>query len=191
MKAIRNNLIETGVIETVQILSKFETDPDLYSDCSMYCPIPDPAFQINVEKTVDSLLSINKEKLLFLTPEIPIIEGLAKRSNPPRIIVSLPSGLDSETINSIRRNTPDTIDVRFIGENDSPSDFTDKNAAIIVFGFSDGDRTLILNYNYRMMEHYKLFYGLRILVSCAANMSSARPLGWAPVNTCDFFNAIV
>lgn len=191
MKAIRNNLIETGVVETLQILKKYTSDPDLFDECSLYCPIPFEDTEIELNKIVEGLYSMNKEKLLFLTPEKAIIEQLATKENPPRIIVPLPNGLQPEVVECIKGNMPDGIPVTFISENGSPSDITSSNAAIVAFGFADGDRSLIPDYNYRMMEHYKMFYGLRVLVSCASFLSSARPIGWAPVNTCNFFNVVI
>jgi len=191
MKMIRNNILETGVIETINDISHFQEDQEVYAECSAYTPVPELDSYVSIDTIVKYISNIDKEKLLFLTPELPLFEKLSKVDNPPEIIVSLPNGIDSEMTERIENNMPNGINVRFITDSDIPADFKNSNGAIIAFGFADGDRALILNYNYRMMERYRDFYGRRILVSCAKHTSGARPIGWAPINAYLFFNEVI
>ena len=191
MKTIRNNILETGIIETLCNISHYQEDQEVYAKCSAYIPVPELDSYVSKDTISEFVSNINKKKLLFLTPELPLFEKLSTIDNPPEIIISLPNGIDRETSERIESNMPDGINVRFISDSDIPTDFKNGNGAILAFGFADGDRALILNYNYRMMERYRDFYGRRILISCAKNVSSSRPIGWAPINTYAFFNEVI
>lgn len=191
MNNIKNNINETGIIETLRVLHKHKNDADIIANSSIFLPIPDDSIHDKLNNIVDSIIKLKKKRLLFLTPEIAVIERFCDVKEITEIIVSLPSDYDEETYERIFNNTPLSVKTSFIKENEVPLDFTGNNAAIMAFGFSDDERALVLNYNYRMMERYKSFYGYKILVSCGQRMSNARPVGWTPINTYTFFNKII
>jgi len=188
MTNIENNVTETGILETLCILNNHKSDYEIISNASLYLPIPRDDIHSKVDEIVDNLCRLKKEKFLFLTPEIAIIEKLCNTDTVKEIFVCLPSDYNEETYERIFNNKPSGIKVTFIKENEIPLNFTGNNAAIIGFGFCDKERAIILNHNYRMMERYKSFYGYRILVSCGKDMSNSRPIGWTPINIYTFFN---
>ena len=191
MNNIENNIAETGVIETLCVLHKHKKDAEVITNASYFLPIPDDSIHDKLNNIVESLIKLKKERLLFLTPEIAIIERLGNIKDVTEVIVCLPSDYDEETYERIFNNKPVGMKITFIKENEVPLDFTGNNAAIVGFGFCDNERAIVLNYNYRMMERYKSFYGYKILVSCGDNMSNARPVGWTPINTDAFFNKVI
>lgn len=191
MNNIENNVSETGIIETLCILENHKNDDEVITNASLFLPVPDDSIFDKLDNIVSSLIELKKEKLLFLTPEIAVLERLNNIEAINEVIVCLPSDYDEETYERIINNKPIGIKTTFIKENEVPLDFTGNNAAIITFGFCDNERALVLNHNYRMMERYKSFYGYKILVSCGENMSNARPIGWTPINTNTFFNATI
>lgn len=188
---IKSNINETGVVETLCVLHNYANSFELTNDASMHLPIPEDDIRDKLVSIVNSLSELNKKKLLFLTPEIAVIERLNTIECIEEIIICLPSDYDEETYERIFNNKPVGVKITFIKENEVPLDFTGSNAAIVAFGFCDAGRALVLNYNYRMMERYKAFYGHKILVSCGNHMSNARPIGWTPVNTYEFFNEMI
>lgn len=188
---IKSNINETGIVETLCVLHNHASNSEIMNDASLHLPIPEDNIHKKIVGIVNSLAGLNKKRLLFLSPEIAIIEKLNVFECIEEIIVCLPSDYDEYTYERIFNNQPAGIKITFIKENEVPLDFTGNNAAIVTFGFCDIERALILNYNYRMMERYKAFYGYKILVSCGNHMSNARPIGWTPVNTYEFFNEIV
>ncbi len=191
MNNIENNIAETGVIETLCVLHKHKKDAEVITNASLFLPIPDDSIHDKLNNIVESLIKLKKERLLFLTPEIAIIERLGNIKDVTEVIVCLPSDYDEETYERIFKNKPVGMKITFIKENEVPLDFTGNNAAIVAFGFCDNERAIVLNYNYRMMERYKSFYGYKILVSCGDNMSNARPVGWTPINIDAFFNKVI
>lgn len=188
---IKSNINETGVVETLCVLHNYANSFELTNDASMHLPIPADDIRDKLNSIVDSLARLKKEKLLLLTPEIAVIERLGTIESVEEVIICLPSDYDEDTYERIFNNKPVNVKITFIKENEVPLDFNGKNAAIVAFGFCDDERALVLNYNYRMMERYKAFYGYKILVSCGNHMSNARPVGWTPVNTHEFFNSII
>ena len=188
---IKSNINETGVVETLCVLHNYANSFELINDASMHLPIPADDIYDKLNSIVDSLASLKKEKILLLTPEIAVIERLNTVESVEEVIICLPSDYDEDTYERIFNNKPVNVKITFIKENEVPLDFNGKNAAIVVFGFCDDERALVLNYNYRMMERYKAFYGYKILVSCGKHVSNARPVGWTPVNTHEFFNSII
>lgn len=188
---IKSNINETGVVETLCVLHNHANSSDVTNDASLHLPIPYDDIHNKLNSIVNSLAGLKKEKLLFLTPEIAVIERLNTVECIEEVIICLPSDYDEDTYERIFNNKPVNVKITFIKENEVPIDFNGKNAAIVAFGFCDDERALVLNYNYRMMERYKAFYGYKILVSCGNHMSNARPVGWTPVNTYEFFNEII
>lgn len=196
---IKSNINETGVVETLCVLHNHANSSVVTNDASLHLPIPDDDIHNKLNGIVNSLAGLKKEKLLFLTPEIAVIERLDTIERVEEVIICLPSDYDEDTYERIFNNKPVNdfnnkpvnVKITFIKENEVPLDFNGKNAAIVAFGFCDDERALVLNYNYRMMERYKAFYGYKILVSCGNHMSNARPVGWTPINTHEFFNSII
>jgi len=184
MKNIRNNITETGVVETVATLAKYSDVEEIMDRAAIYLPMPEKEDISDAERIACSLCALGKKCLVFLTPEIAVMEKLAKYGTVKQVIICLPSSCDEETARRIGANMPWGVEVSFIRENEIPKDFD----AIVAFGFYDGDRGLILGSNYRMMERYKAFYGSRVLVNCGRNAACCRPVGWAPVNVHEFFN---
>lgn len=188
---IKSNINETGVVETLYVLHNYTNSSEITNDASLHLPIPDDDIHNKLNSIVNSLAELKKKKFLFLTPEIAVIERLDAVECVEEVIICLPSDYDEDTYERIFNNKPVNVKITFIKENEVPLDFNGKNAAIVAFGFCDDERALVLNYNYRMMERYKAFYGYKILVSCGNHMSNARPVGWTPVNTYEFFNEII
>lgn len=191
MRNIKNNLIETGVLETSLILSKYQ-DAEILDKAAMYLPATDMDLDKRAEEIKEVLLNLKRDKVMFLTPEIAFLEKI-HNDNFKEIIICLPSDYDADTYDRIAANIPNHLDVKLITDNEIDNSFFSSNAAIIAFGFADfsGDRAWILNTNYRMMERFRSFFGYKILASYGDNMSGIRPVGWAPINTYDFFNIVI
>ncbi len=192
MNNIKNNLFETGLIETLSVVFKYIDDEDIIADTSLYLPIPEGSIEGMAQSIAEYLDSLGKEKLLFLTPEIAVIEAVANCKNIKEIIICLPTETTNDVRECIESNMPSAKQISFIKSTETPahSDFKVENSAIVCFGFWEGERAIVLNNNYKMMQMYKDFYGDKILISCGNGACGARPIGWTPINTYDFFNKI-
>ena len=187
MNNLQPIISEIGVIETAIDHVKYANDFQIVGDCSKYLPFPDLEFQDRMIRIAEHIKNLSKEKILLLTPEIALLDHLAKGDSISEVLVCIPADFDEETVERIENNFPDGIHVKIIEENGFPKDFKPSNAAIVAVGYADDDRAIILRDNYKMMNVYKDFYGMKILVSCQSDESSARPLGWIAINTAEFF----
>lgn len=190
---IRSGYMEFGLIETLKVLSKYISETDIIDDCCKFIPIPETGSFKNLENIKKSIGKLEKKRLLFLTPEIALIEEIKDVSFVEDIIVCIPSEMDNETVERIANNIPSGIKTSLIREHEISllRPFRPDNAAIVVFGFCDGTNALITDYNYRMMEYYDSFCGKKVLVSCGNGVTNQRPSGWIPVKAHDFFSDIV
>ena len=191
MKNIRSNTAETGVVETLANLHRYSDIPEIIEKAELYLPIPQKEDTPDADSIANSLSALGKSRMLFLTPEIAVVEKLAKYGTVKQIVVCLPSSYDEDTCQRIAANMPQGVEISFIRENEIPHNFVPSRDAIVAFGFYDNGRGLILSSNYRMMERYKAFYGSRVLVNCGRQVSACRPVGWAPVNVSEFFNRFI
>ena len=192
MNKLDSVISEIGVIETALKIIKYSDDPQVQLNCSKYMPFPDKNFHNRIVSIANHIIDLKKEKILITTPEIALIEYLLKSNTISEIIICLPTGLDEETLDRITKNFKYENNVKIIEENTFPKDFNLTNAAIITVGYSeeDKDRAIILRENYKMMNVYKNFYGMRILISCQSGVSNERPIGWIAVNTKEIFTHI-
>ena len=61
------------------------------------------------------------------------------------------------------------------------------NATLVAFGYADRDKAIILRENYKMLNVYNKFYGMKLLISLQNDESNERPMGWIAINTSEFF----
>ena len=152
MKNIRNNISETGVVETLAIMQQYSAANEIMEKATVYLPIPDSEDIIDAESIANSLSALGKSRMLFLTPESAVMEKLAKYGTVKQLVVCLPSSQDAETCQRIAANMPLGVEISFISENEITADFVPSKDAIVDFGFYDGARGLILGSNYHMMD---------------------------------------
>ncbi len=191
--SIRDSYTEFGSLETLSVLRKYIKDYGIISESCKSIPIPLENDFSDICSIKTGLEELGKKRLLFLTPEIAVLEKFTNDSPIKEVIICLPSDTEDETAERIYSNMPSSIKVSFIREHEIGflRPFRPDNAAIVVFGFCDDENALIPDYNYRMMEYYNLFYGKKVLVSCGSNVSNERPAGWIPVKAYEFFTDVI
>lgn len=192
MDNIKQIVQEIGLVEINEVVSRYNNDDNLMDALAGYVPIPVSECIFSAEAIASALNNFNKEKLMILTPEIAVIEALAKQDTCIKsIYVCVPSDMDEESIDRITKNVPDGIEVSFFREGEFIRSFNSLNGAIVSFGYCDDSNAIILRSNYKMMDQYKSFHGRKILVSCAEGLSNERPIGWIAINKNDFFTDLI
>ena len=188
---IKNNIAETGIAETLTVLHRYAHSDSIVQQAQLYIPFPfeDPAHSI--DSIAAGLAQLGKEKLLLLTPEIAVIEKLAEYNAAQEIIICLPYHTYNHMRQSVQANMPAGVSISFVHENEIPYKFDYTNAAVVAFGFNQGNHSLILSSTYRMMKKYTSFYGNKVIAYCGQAEGDMRPAGWVTVNTHEFFNASV
>ena len=190
MAKIKNNIAETGIAETLCVLMEFTHCEDVMHRAQMYMPFPEDDINQRIDAIASGLALLGKDRLLLLTPEIAIIEKLIQYNACKELIVCLPHQTGEEARSAIAANMPQGIPVSFISDNEIPLGFTQDKAAVVAFGFCEGERSIILSSTYRLMRTYASFCGNKVIAYCG-HTAGQRPAGWLAVNTHHMFNLTV
>lgn len=135
------------------------------------------------------LYSFNKEKYLFLTPEIALIENIKNRKVDDEAIIVVPCDMELDIKDRLRNNLPTNMSVSLLEEPYFPDEFYPGNGLIVVCGYASGSRTIVLPETYRMIEHYGSFLGKKVFIPYAHCPGSYHYNGWIEVDS-GKFNAI-
>ena len=158
---------EIGLFEAGINLSRVCGSCDVLHTVGASMPLPDEDIADQVPKIAAWLHGFGKKNYLFLTPEIALIEEMAKCADPAEeIIIAVPHSLEPEAKERLRNNLPGGIRITMI----------------VVCGYSAGGRTRVLSDTYRMVEHYKGFLGKKVFVPFKEFDTAVRYDGWIEVS---------
>ena len=182
---------ETGVMALQEILEKYLDEPELLMEAGAFLPLPDHTHTAQrVEEVARYLVGLGKDKLMFLQPELAVLEALGARAWPGEVLVVLPAELSGECEGRIRANLPRGVRVTLLREPSFPRDFRPDNGAMVVFGYASENRGLIYRPCYRMLEAYRNYLGEKVLISCLEGRDSCRPIQWVGVQLEQFFTQV-
>lgn len=153
---------EIGLFEAAVNLAKVRNSDDVKRKVGYSMPLPDDDINERVDLIAKWLVSFGKTVFLFLTPELALIDAVAKNTTPKEteITVVLPSNMDMEAKERIRNNLPRTIPVKSLEEPYFHANMYPSNGMIVVSGYCGGGHLMVMNDTYRMVEHYNsVFYG--------------------------------
>ena len=103
---------EIGLFETAVNLAKVSNSADVIQKVGASMPLPDEGIVVRVGRVAEWLLSFGKDKYMFLTPEIALIEEMGKLSNKKtQVIIAVPCDLDSEAKERLKNNLPHGVSV--------------------------------------------------------------------------------
>lgn len=174
---------EIGLFEVGINLSKVCGSCDVLHTVGASMPLPDENIADQVPKIAAWLHGFGKKNYLFLTPEIALIEEMAKCADPAEeIIIAVPHSLEPEAKERLRNNLPGGIRITILEEPYFPQAFYPRNSMIVVCGYSAGGRTMVLSDTYRMVEHYKGFLGKKVFVPFKEFDTAVRYDGWIEVS---------
>lgn len=182
---LMKSISEIGVLEVERVAAMF---PNNKHEIDAYLPPVDKDFvESRIHALADAVVRLEKSTLFLMTPEIALIEQLARLGWKGTALVALPFDMDKESVSRIRTNVPQGIKVQFVSEGMFPTDFRPKNGAIVCAGLTpSGYRYYIPPFSYRMMMQYKAFHGERVLLSCSPDESRVPEIGWTYAED-DFF----
>ena len=190
---LNKTIEEIGVLETNIQIEKYLYNKKLMQDISKYIPIPSySSTSTIIDNVILNLKKLKKENILMLSNEIALIEQMSKYSDCfKNVIVVLSRNLTSSQIVNIEKNTPRNININFIRELDFPKLIKPKNSVILSFGYLSGNKCIISNNSYRMLEIYNDFLGEKIFVSCINEEINNRPKNWISINSDNYFTKII
>lgn len=173
---------EIGLFETGINLSKVCNSTDILQKIGTSMPLPPEDIADTVSRIAAWLYSFGKSKYMFLTPEIALIEELAKISNQIEVIIASPCDLEEEAKERLRNNLPHGITVTVLEEPYFPQSFFPGNGLMVVCGYSAGGRSMVLSDTFRMVEHYSGFLGKKVFIPYRELDTADRYDGWMEVS---------
>lgn len=174
---------EIGLFETAVNLAKVSTSTAVIQKAGASMPLPDEKIAAQINQIAEWLLSFEKSKYLFLTPEIALIEEMGKLTHRTiETIITVPCDLEKEAKDRLRNNLPRGISVTVLEEPYFPQSFFPSNGMIVISGYSGGDRAMVLEDTYRMVEHYNDFRGKKAFVPYTELETATRYDGWMEVS---------
>ena len=173
---------EIGLLETAVNLSKFCNSEDVMQKVGASMPLPDENIRDRIPRITAWLHSFDKRKYMFLTPEIALIDEMARDSRPSEVIVTIPCDLEQEAKDRMTNNLPRGIEITVLEEPFFPQSFFPGNGMMVVCGYLAGGRPMVLSDTFRMIEHYNGFLGRKVFIPYKELDVAARFDGWIEVN---------
>lgn len=159
-------LVQVG-LNVVELLSSEE----LRNKVGAVMPLPSIKLKDNVEKMVAWIAELGKSKLMFLTPEIALFDIIPKYIADAEVIVLVPCSMDDEVKGRLAENIPANVTASLLNEPYFPDEFIPSNGVIVACGYMANGRLMVLPETYRMIEHYKDFYGKFVFCLMLKSMS--------------------
>ncbi len=180
---IQKTVREIGLFETGINLSKVRGSADVLQKVGASMPLPDEDIKEKAQQIAAWLHSFSKSRYMFLTPEIALIEEMAKVKEPKEeAIVAIPCDLEAEAKERLRNNIPRGIRVTILEEPYFPQSFYPGNGMMVVCGYSAGGRSMVLPDTYRMVEHYSGFLGKKAFIPYKELDTAVRYDGWMEIS---------
>lgn len=180
---IQKTAREIGLFETAINLAKVSNSADVIQKVGTSMPLPNEDIGIRVKQVAKWLCDFNKNKYMFLTPEITLFEEMSKLTDTHmEIIIATPCDLEQETKERLKNNLPRGITVTVLEEPYFPQSFFPKNGMLVICGYLGGNRALVLPDTYRMVEHYSGFLGKKVFVPYKELDTASRYDGWMEIN---------
>ena len=174
---------EIGHFEMAINLAQVAYSDDVVKKVGDSMPLPNSDIKQRVEKLSKWLLEFGKQKYLFLSPEIALIEEMAKQSSTSiECIIAVPCDLEQDAKDRLKNNLPRGTTVSILEEPFFPQQFFPGNGILVISGYLAGDRAMALPDTYRMVEHYSSFLGKKVFAPYQELDASIRYNGWMEIN---------
>lgn len=180
---LRRTACEIGLFETAVNLSRFAGSAEVIRKAGDSMPLPDSDIAASMSKIAAWLRGFGKTKYMFLTPEIALIDELAKTaSRNDEVIIAVPCGTDAEVMERLGSNLPRGMKVNLLEEPYFPEAFYPGNSLMVICGYSAGGRAMVLPNTYRMTKHYQGFLGRKVFVPYQELETAVRYDGWMEIS---------
>lgn len=172
---------EIGFFETGCNLADVLNSDDVKKKVGDVMPLPKQKLIDNMLKIADWLAAFGKDKYMFLTPEIALVDQLAGRGEHQEAIFLIPCDMGGEVRDRLQGNVPKNMKVSLLEEPYFPEKFYPGNGILIVCGYAAAGRKMVLPETYRMLEHYSGFLGKKVFVPYVELEDAVRYDGWMEV----------
>ena len=180
---------EIGLVQVGLNVAELLSSEELRNKVGAAMPLPSIKLKDNVEKMVAWIAELGKSKLMFLTPEIALFDIIPKYIADAEVIVLVPCSMDDEVKGRLAENIPANVTVSLLNEPYFPDKFIPSNGVIVACGYMANGRLIVLPETYRMIEHYKDFYGKFVFLPYVKIDEFIKYEEWIEINP-DKFNLI-
>lgn len=186
---MRKTVREIGFLEAGANLAEVLESMDIREKVGAVMPLPDKNIINTISKIADWLTDFGKDKYMILTPEIALIDELAKQDAGGEAILLIPCDMDQEVKERLKVNIPKLMKVSLLEEPYFPQGFYPGNGLLIACGYYAGGRIMVLPETYRLIDHYSGFMGKKVFVPYVELEDAVRYDGWIEIGR-DKFTAI-
>lgn len=186
---IRRTAMEIGLFETGVNLTRVLDSQAVREKAGAVMPLPLPGLEEQLEAAGRWLSGFGKDRYLFLTPELALLEGLDRAGDGGEAILVLPCDMEEQAGERLRGNLPQGRRSSLLKEPYFPSDFCPGNGLMVVCGYLAGGRAMVPEQTYRLLAHYGGFWGRKVFLPYVRLEEALRYEGWMEVNT-EQFNGI-
>ena len=172
---------EIGFFETGCNLVEVIDSKDVQAKASAIMPLPDSTLAESISNITEWLYAFGKEKYMFLSPEIAIVDKLAEKNPNSEAIMLIPCDMDQEVKERLRGNIPKSMNVSLLEEPYFPESFYPGNGILIICGYLAGGRMMVLPETYRMIDHNSGFWGKKVFVPYVELADAVRYGGWMEI----------
>ena len=172
---------EIGFFETGCNLTEVIESKDVQEKAGIVMPLPFPELSKSIMNIAEWLTAFGKEKYMFLSPEICIIDKLSEKKSDKEAIILIPCDMDNEVKERLNENLPKSMKVSLLEEPYFPEAFYPANGIIIVCGYLAGERMMVLPETYRMLEHYSGFFGKKVFIPYVELAEAVRYDEWMEI----------
>lgn len=172
---------EIGFFETGCNLVEVIASEDVQAKAGVVMPLPKQVLVNSISDIADWLAAFGKEKYMFLSPEISIVDKLAEKSPNHEAILLIPCDMDLEVKERLKANIPKSMKVSLLEEPYFPEAFYPENGILVICGYLACGRMMVLPETYRMIDHYSGFWGKKVFVPYVELDEAVRYDGWMEV----------
>lgn len=176
-----NTVREIGFFETGCNLVEVLDSKDVQVKAGAVMPLPDPTLTDSISNIAEWLAAFGKKKYMFLSPEIAIVDKLADMTPDSEAIILIPCNMGQEVRDRLNGNIPKAMEVSLLKEPYFPEAFYPGNGIMVICGYLAGGRMMVLPETYRMIDHYRDFWGKKVFVPYVELSDAVRYDGWMEV----------
>ncbi len=178
---IQKTVREIGFFETGINLAEVLESKDIQEKVGAVMPLPETELTNTISQIADWLTAFGKDKYMILTPEIALVDQLAKQNGGREAILLVPCDMDPEVKERLKANIPKSMKVSLLEEPYFPEEFYPGNGLLIACGYYAGGRIMVLPETYRLIDHYSGFMGKKVFVPYVELEDAVRYKGWMEI----------
>lgn len=180
---------EIGFYETAINVQKVGITETLREKVGTTFPLPAEDVQNDCTNAAKWLLGFKKSKYLFISPEIALIEEMAKNAALDRnfeVGIVLPTGMEAEVAERLRNNLPANVKVSLLKAPYCWRNFRPDNGMVVTVGYLGRGHSMVLFETQSVLGYISSFLGCKVFIPYTEETVAERYQGWIETNTSQF-----